>query len=53
MIGASSVGQLEQNVAALDAPELSTEELAEIEGILDGGPDVDLWKGARLGQLGS
>jgi L-glyceraldehyde 3-phosphate reductase len=51
VIGASSVAQLEQNVAALDAPELSAEELAEIEGVLDGGPDVDLWKGARLGQL--
>ncbi|MEW9532131.1 L-glyceraldehyde 3-phosphate reductase [Microbispora sp. NPDC049125] len=34
LIGASSVGQLEQNVAAIDAPALSPEELAEIDGLL-------------------
>ena len=32
VIGASSVEQLEQNVAALDNLELSAEELAEIDG---------------------
>lgn len=31
LIGASSVRQLEQNVAALEAPELTAEELADIE----------------------
>ncbi|MFF2369540.1 aldo/keto reductase [Agromyces sp. NPDC058110] len=31
LIGASSVGQLEQNVAALDAPALTEEEIARIE----------------------
>ena len=31
VIGASSVAQLEANVAALDRPELSDEELAEID----------------------
>ncbi|MEV1200481.1 L-glyceraldehyde 3-phosphate reductase [Microbispora rosea] len=34
LIGASSVGQLEQNVAALDAPALTAEETAEIENLL-------------------
>jgi L-glyceraldehyde 3-phosphate reductase len=33
LIGASSVEQLEQNVAALDRLDLSDEELAEIDGI--------------------
>ena len=31
LIGASSVGQLEQNVAALEAPALTEDELAAIE----------------------
>ena len=34
LIGASSVTQLEQNVAALDAPALTAEELAAIESLL-------------------
>ncbi|MEV4456099.1 L-glyceraldehyde 3-phosphate reductase [Microbispora sp. NPDC049633] len=34
LVGASSVGQLEQNIAALDAPALTPEELAEIENLL-------------------
>ncbi|GAA4594076.1 L-glyceraldehyde 3-phosphate reductase [Planotetraspora phitsanulokensis] len=34
LIGASSVAQLEQNVAAVGAPPLSAEELAEIEGLI-------------------
>jgi L-glyceraldehyde 3-phosphate reductase len=37
IIGASSVPQLETNVAALDAPALTPEELAAIEQILTGG----------------
>jgi len=36
IIGASSVGQLENNIAALDAPALSAAELDEIDGtVLD------------------
>lgn len=35
VIGASRVEQLEDNVAALDAPQLSEAELAEIDGILE------------------
>jgi len=31
LIGASSVAQLEQNVAALDAPALTDEEISRIE----------------------
>jgi L-glyceraldehyde 3-phosphate reductase len=43
LIGASSVGQLEQNVAALSNLDFSTEELAEIDRYaVDGG--IDLWE---------
>jgi L-glyceraldehyde 3-phosphate reductase len=51
VIGASSVDQLEQNLAALDHLDFSDDELAAIdEHAVDSG--VDLWAGARLGQLG-
>jgi len=44
LIGASSVRQLEQNVAALDNLEFSAEELAEIDNhAVEGG--IDLWRG--------
>jgi L-glyceraldehyde 3-phosphate reductase len=44
LIGASSVRQLEQNVAALDNLEFSAEELTEIDShAVEGG--VDLWRG--------
>ncbi|ERK71309.1 L-glyceraldehyde 3-phosphate reductase [Leifsonia aquatica] len=47
--GASSVHQLEQNVAALDRLDFSAEELAAIdEHAVDAG--VDLWAGARRGE---
>jgi L-glyceraldehyde 3-phosphate reductase len=43
LIGASSVAQLEQNVAALDHLEFSTDELAAIDRhAIDG--DIDLWR---------
>ncbi len=43
-VGASSVAQLEQNVASLDNLEFSPEELAEIDQhAVEGG--VDLWRG--------
>jgi L-glyceraldehyde 3-phosphate reductase len=42
LIGASSVGQLEQNVAALERLEFSEDELAEIDRhAVDAG--IDLW----------
>jgi L-glyceraldehyde 3-phosphate reductase len=45
LIGASSVGQLEQNVAMLDNLEFSAEELAEIDQhAVEGG--IDLWREA-------
>jgi L-glyceraldehyde 3-phosphate reductase len=51
VIGASSVDQLEQNVAALDNLEFSDDELAAIdEHAVDSG--VDLWASARRGELG-
>ncbi|HEY4454193.1 MAG TPA: aldo/keto reductase, partial [Pseudonocardiaceae bacterium] len=51
VVGASSVAQLDQNVAALDNLELSAEELAEIDGLVTGQANVDLWQDARLGTL--
>ncbi|MEU4037568.1 L-glyceraldehyde 3-phosphate reductase [Streptomyces collinus] len=51
VIGASRTEQLEQNVAALENLDFSAEELAEIDKYAtDGG--VDLWRDARLGNLG-
>jgi L-glyceraldehyde 3-phosphate reductase len=51
VIGASSVEQLEQNVGALDNLEFTPDELAAIdEHAVDAG--VDLWAGARRGELG-
>jgi L-glyceraldehyde 3-phosphate reductase len=50
LIGASSVRQLEQNVAALENLEFSEDELAAIDQhAVDTG--IDLWKGAREGTL--
>jgi L-glyceraldehyde 3-phosphate reductase len=50
VIGASRTEQLEQNVAALENPDFSAEELTEIDQHAgDGG--VDLWQDARLGKL--
>ena len=44
LIGASSVAQLEQNVAALDHLDFTADELAEIDRYaVDGG--IDLWRG--------
>ena len=44
LIGASSVSQLEQNIASLENADFGAEELAEIdEHAVDGG--IDLWRG--------
>ena len=44
LIGASSVTQLEQNIAAMDNLDFSVEELAEIDNhAVEGG--IDLWRG--------
>ena len=51
VIGASSVDQLEQNVAALDNLSLSADELAEIDRHVTGDGSVDLWREAREGAL--
>jgi L-glyceraldehyde 3-phosphate reductase len=48
LVGASSVAQLEQNVAALDNASFSDEELAEIDRYaVDGG--IDLWRTSSSG----
>ncbi|BCB76286.1 L-glyceraldehyde 3-phosphate reductase [Phytohabitans flavus] len=52
VIGASSVGQLEQNVAALDNLAFTDDELSTIDKILDTGTaSVDMWRAAREGTL--
>jgi L-glyceraldehyde 3-phosphate reductase len=51
VIGASSVGQLEQNVAALDSLPFSADELAEIDRHARADGAVDLWQEARQGTL--
>jgi L-glyceraldehyde 3-phosphate reductase len=43
VIGASNVGQLEANIAALDNLELTPEELAEIDKYATEGDDINLW----------
>ena len=50
VIGASSVEQLEQNVAALENLEFTDEELAEIDALLADEAGVDLWERARAGE---
>jgi L-glyceraldehyde 3-phosphate reductase len=51
VIGASSVGQLEQNVDALDNLSLSADELAEIDRHVSTDGSIDLWRQAREGAL--
>ncbi|MEU7143717.1 L-glyceraldehyde 3-phosphate reductase [Nocardia sp. NPDC046473] len=51
VIGASTTEQLEQNVAALGTLDFSTDELAEIDRLLDDDGEVDLWRSARQGTL--
>lgn len=51
VVGASSVAQLEQNLAALDRLDFGADELAAIDALLVGLPDVDLWRGARHGEV--
>lgn len=45
LIGASRPEQLDENLAALDGPAFSTEELEQIDGLSDSIP-VDLWAGS-------
>jgi L-glyceraldehyde 3-phosphate reductase len=51
VIGASSVEQIEQNVATLANLSFSEEELAEIDRLTDtdADADIDLWERARVG----
>ena len=51
VIGASSVDQLEQNVAVLDNLSLSADELAEIDRHVMTDGSVDMWQKAREGAL--
>ncbi len=46
LIGASSVTQLEDSLRALDGPDLSDEELVEIDRYAKTAPSVDLWAGS-------
>ncbi|MFF4351644.1 L-glyceraldehyde 3-phosphate reductase [Streptomyces sp. NPDC001530] len=45
LIGASSVAQLEENVAALAAPKLTDEELKEIDTFAVSTPGTNIWAG--------
>ncbi|MFE1951369.1 MULTISPECIES: L-glyceraldehyde 3-phosphate reductase [unclassified Streptomyces] len=45
LIGASSVGQLEENVAALAGPKLTAEELTEIDSFAVSTPGTNIWAG--------
>ncbi|NGN66948.1 L-glyceraldehyde 3-phosphate reductase [Streptomyces sp. A7024] len=47
LIGASSVAQLEANVAALDGPALTKEELAEIDTFAVSTDGVNIWAGRK------
>ncbi|MGW1889705.1 L-glyceraldehyde 3-phosphate reductase [Streptomyces sp. NPDC002004] len=47
LIGASSVRQLEENVAALSGPKLTDEELAEIDTFAVSTPGTNIWAGRR------
>ncbi|MEU4090053.1 L-glyceraldehyde 3-phosphate reductase [Streptomyces aureus] len=47
LIGASSVRQLEENLAALAAPELTAEELTEIDTFAVSTPGTNIWAGRR------
>jgi L-glyceraldehyde 3-phosphate reductase len=44
VIGASSVRQLEENIAAVEQTEFSSEELAAIDSLAADDPAVDLWR---------
>lgn len=47
LIGASSVAQLEENVAALAAPKLTDEELTEIDTFAVSTPGTNIWAGRQ------
>jgi L-glyceraldehyde 3-phosphate reductase len=51
VIGASSVAQLDQNVATLANLDLADTELAEIDALISDQTGLDLWRDARLGNL--
>jgi L-glyceraldehyde 3-phosphate reductase len=44
VVGASSVQQLEDNIAAVEQLEFSSEELAAIDAVATDDPDIDLWR---------
>jgi L-glyceraldehyde 3-phosphate reductase len=51
VVGASSVEQLDADVAALDNLEFEPGELEEIDSHLSDAAGVDLWQGARRGEV--
>jgi L-glyceraldehyde 3-phosphate reductase len=44
VVGASSVQQLEDNVAAIHSTEFTPDELAAIDSLVTDDPDIDLWR---------
>jgi L-glyceraldehyde 3-phosphate reductase len=49
-VGASSVGQLEDNIAAIGQLKFTSDELAAIDAVATDDPDIDLWR--EQSQLG-
>ena len=48
VVGASSVEQLEDNVAAIQNPEFTTDELTSIDDLASDDPAIDLWRDQSL-----
>jgi L-glyceraldehyde 3-phosphate reductase len=48
VVGASSVRQLEDNVAAINHTEFGSDELATIDAVATDDPDVDLWRAQSM-----
>jgi L-glyceraldehyde 3-phosphate reductase len=44
VVGASSVRQLDDNVAAINSTEFTDTELAAIDAVAKDDPEVDLWR---------
>ncbi len=49
LIGASSTQQLDENLAALQNTEFTTQELEQISTITQGDAGIDWWKSSAIG----
>jgi L-glyceraldehyde 3-phosphate reductase len=53
VVGASSVQQLEDNVAAIGHTDFSPDELAAVDAVATDDPDIDLWRAQSMVGAGS